>query len=291
VATAITTRDIFFKYKKFDYNGQQYLKDRGHAFELQLHRNTDFVLEKTLGDYEQDEREAKIPVMVFSPTLINDGRRLLISSVETGFYQSAFKNKVADYYGSVEDMEYKILMRDFGYQNTRFSSVMRMSATFPYILPMVILPGNLFYHVMDAGIRDNMGTKTTLKFLNAFEDWIERNTSGILIVRIRDVMRHNSIIGENTYGISEKLFLPLGNMLKNFIYVQDYEQDDQLSLATRNYNVPVHVVSFDLRAKFEDQIALSFRLTNYEKKMVREMLKAERNQKAFYNVQRILGKL
>jgi hypothetical protein len=291
VATAITTRDIFFKYKKFDYNGQQYLKDRGHAFELQLHRNTDFVLEKTLGDYEQDEREAKIPVMVFSPTLINDGRRLLISSVETGFYQSAYKNKVADYYGSVEDMEYKILMRDFGYQNTRFSSVMRMSATFPYILPMVKLPGNLFYHVMDAGIRDNMGTKTTLKFLNAFEDWIDRNTSGVLIVRIRDVMRHNSIVGEKNYGISEKLFLPLGNMLKNFIYVQDYEQDDQLSLATRNYNVPVHVVSFDLRAKFEDQIALSFRLTNYEKKMVREMLKAERNQKAFYNVQRILGKL
>jgi hypothetical protein len=144
---------------------------------------------------------------------------------------------------------------------------------------------------MDAGIRDNMGTKTTLKFLNAFEDWIDRNTSGVLIVRIRDVMRHNSIVGEKNYGISEKLFLPLGNMLKNFIYVQDYEQDDQLSLATRNYNVPVHVVSFDLRAKFEDQIALSYRLTNYEKKMVREMLKAERNQKAFYNVQRILGKL
>lgn len=291
VATAITTRDIFFKYKKFEYNGHRYLKDRGHAFELQLHRNTDFVLEKTLGDYEQDERAATIPVMVFSPTLINDGRRLLISSVETGFYQSAYKNKVADYYGSVEDMEYKILMRDFGYQNTRFSSVMRMSATFPYILPMVKLPGNLFYHVMDAGIRDNMGTKTTLKFLSAFEDWIERNTSGVLIVRIRDVMRHNSVVRENNYGISEKLFLPLGNMLKNFIYVQDYEQDDQLSLATRNYNVPVHVVSFDLRAKFEDQIALSFRLTNYEKKMVREMLKAQRNQKAFYNVQRILGKL
>jgi hypothetical protein len=290
VATAITTRDIFFKYKKFEYNGQRYLKDRGHAFELQLHRNTDFVLEKTLGAYEKDEREATIPVMVFSPTLINDGRRLLISSVETGFYQSAYKNKVADYYGSVEDMEYKILMRDFGYKNTRFSSVMRMSATFPYILPMVKLPGNLYYHVMDAGIRDNMGTKTTLKFLNAFENWIERNTSGVLIVRIRDVMRHNSTVGEKNYGISDKLFLPLGNMLKNFIYVQDFEQDDQLSLATRNYNVPVYVVSFDLRSRLDQEIALSFRLTSYEKKTVREMLNAERNQKSFYNVQRIIGK-
>jgi hypothetical protein len=144
---------------------------------------------------------------------------------------------------------------------------------------------------MDAGIRDNMGTKTTLKFLNAFEDWIERNTSGVLIVRIRDVMRHNSNVGEQNYSISEKLFLPLGNMLKNFIYVQDFEQDDQLSLATRNHNVPIHVVSFDLRSKMDDEIALSFRLTSREKKMVREMLRAERNQKSFYNVQRILGKL
>ena len=291
LATAIATRDIFFKYKKFEYNGNQYLKDRGHAFELQLHRNTDFLMEKTLADYEPYERESTIPVMVFSPTLINDGRRLLISSVETGFYQSAYINKVADYYGSVEDMEYKILMRDFGYEQTRFSSILRMSATFPYILPMVKLPGNLHYHVMDAGIRDNMGTKTTLKFLNAFENWIERNTSGVLIVRIRDVMRQNTIIDEQNYSIAEKLFLPLGNMLKNFIYVQDFEQDDQLSLATQNYNVPVHVVSFDLRSKMDDEIALSFRLTSREKKMVREMLKAERNQKSFYNVQRILDKL
>lgn len=291
LATAIATRDIFFKYKRFDYNGQQYLKDRGHAFELQLHRNTDFVMEKTLADYESFERDATIPVMVFSPTLINDGRRLLISSVETGFYQSAYINKIADYYGSVEDMEYKILMRDYGYSQTRFSSVLRMSATFPYILPMVKLPGNLHYHVMDAGIRDNMGTKTTLKFLNAFENWIERNTSGVLIVRIRDVMRQSTIVDEKNYSMSEKLFLPLGNMLKNFIYVQDFEQDDHLSLATQNYNIPVHVVSFDLRSKMEDEIALSFRLTSREKKMVREMLKAERNQKSFYNVQRILGKL
>jgi hypothetical protein len=291
LATAIATRDIFFKYKKVEYNGIKYLKDRGHAFELQLHRNTDFLLDKNLSDYEKYERDAQIPVMVFSPTLINDGRRLIISSVETGFYQSAYKNYVADYYASVEDLEYRILMRDYGYSNTRFSSILRMNASFPYILPMVKLPGNLHYHVMDAGIRDNMGTKTTLKFLSAFENWIEQNTSGVLIVRIRDVMRQNTIIDEKNYSISDKLFLPLGNMLKNFIYVQDYEQDDQLSLATRNYNVPVNVVSFDLRSKMDDEIALSFRLTNREKKMVRDMLKVERNQKSFYNVQRILGKL
>lgn len=291
VASSIFTRDIFFKYTKFEYNGRKYLKDRGHAFELQLHRNTDFVLEKTLHEYEEAERNAEIPVMVFSPTLINDGRRLLISSVETGFYQSAYKIKVDDYFAAVEDVEYKILMRDFDSQNTRFSSVMRMSATFPYILPMTKLPGNLDYHVMDAGIRDNQGTKTTLKFLNVFEKWIEQNTSGVLLVRIRDIMRHSAKNPKSKIGVLDRMMLPLGNMLNNFIALQDYEHDDQLSLVTYNYKVPVDVVSFDLRERNDDEIALSFRLTNYEKKMVRNALKAERNQKAFYNVLRILDKL
>ncbi len=291
VATAITTRDIFFKYSKFDYNGRRYLKDRSHAFELQWHRNTDFVLEKTLGSYEQPERDAEIPVMVFSPTLINDGRRLLISSVETGFYQAAYKIKVDNYFAAIEDLEYRILMKDFDYANTRFSSVTRMSATFPYILPMTRLPGNLDYHVMDAGIRDNQGTKTTLKFLNVFENWIEKNTSGVVLVRIRDVMRHSVQKMHSNYGIMDRMLLPLGNMLNNFLSLQDYEHDDQLSLVTYNYKVPVHVISFDLRERQDDEIALSFRLTNSEKRMVKNALRAERNQKAFYNVLRVLDKL
>jgi len=291
LSTAITTRDIFFKYSKFEYNGRYYLKDRSHAFELQWHRNTDFITEKTLGDYEKFERNATIPVMVFSPTLINDGRRLLISSVETGFYQSAYKIKIDDYFAGVEDLEYSVLMRDFDPKSTRYSSVMRMSATFPYILPMTKLPGNLDYHVMDAGIRDNQGTKTTLKFLNVFEEWIAKNTSGVLIVRIRDVMRHSPKNPSDNFGILDKMFLPLGNMLNNFIALQDYEQDDQLSLITDNYKVPIKVISFDLRDRKDNEIALSFRLTNYEKRMVKNTLKAERNQKAFYNVLRILDKL
>jgi hypothetical protein len=291
LATAITTRDIFFKYSKFEYNGRYYLKDRSHAFELQWHRNTDFITEKTLEAYEADERSAKIPVMVFSPTLINDGRRLLISSVETGFYQSAYQVNVDDYTAGVEDLEYSILMGEFDLEKTRFSSVLRMSATFPYILPMTRLPGNLDYHVMDAGIRDNQGTKTTLKFLFAFEDWIAKNTSGVLIVRVRDVMRHSTKNTDSNFGILDKLFLPLGNMLSNLLTLQDYEQDDQLSLVTDNYKVPINVISFDLQETKNNNIALSFRLTNYEKRKVKNTLKAERNQKSFYNVLRILDKL
>lgn len=166
-----------------------------------------------------------------------------------------------------------------------------MSATFPYILPMLALPGDLNYHVMDAGIRDNMGTKTTLKFMKVFEDWMVTNTSGVVIVRIRDVSRHTAKRENKRYGISDKLFLPLGNLLQNFIHVQDHEQDDLLSLVATNYSTPVSVVSFDLREKNEDEVALSFRLTNYEKKMVEDKLHVERNQRAFYNVIRLLGKL
>ena len=80
-------------------------------------------------------------------------------------------------------------------------------------------------------------------------------------------------------------------MLQNFIHVQDHEQDDLLSLVAAQYKAPVSVISFDLREKSEDEVALSFRLTNFEKKVVHQKLHVERNQKAFYNVLRLLGKL
>jgi hypothetical protein len=40
--------------------------------------------------------------------------------------------------------------------------------------------------VMDAGLRDNYGQETSLRFAEAFDDWIKENTSGVLIIQVRD---------------------------------------------------------------------------------------------------------
>ncbi|MBL0256918.1 MAG: hypothetical protein IPQ03_05040 [Bacteroidetes bacterium] len=44
-----------------------------------MNENTGAVLAKRLSAYRQPEANALIPMMVFSPTIVNDGRRLMIS--------------------------------------------------------------------------------------------------------------------------------------------------------------------------------------------------------------------
>src|SRR5204863_1657477 len=70
--------------------------------------------------------------------------------------------------------------------NIRILTALRMNATFPIVLPNVWLPSEPIIDVMDAGLRDNFGQETALRFLEAFDDWIKQNTSGVLLLQIRD---------------------------------------------------------------------------------------------------------
>ena len=70
--------------------------------------------------------------------------------------------------------------------NLRILTALRMNATFPIVLPNVWLPSDPVIDVMDAGLRDNYGQETGLRFLEFFDDWLKHNT---LFLRI-----HNSEI-------------------------------------------------------------------------------------------------
>ena len=40
--------------------------------------------------------------------------------------------------------------------------------------------------VMDAGIRDNYGQETMIRFLDVFNEWLKENTAGVVMIQIRD---------------------------------------------------------------------------------------------------------
>ena len=80
--------DLFVKFQTFEYEGHSYMKDRGYSFEEQLNENTGKVLDKQLFSYAQPELEAKIPMMIIAPTIINDGRKLFISPHPVGYMNS-----------------------------------------------------------------------------------------------------------------------------------------------------------------------------------------------------------
>ncbi|MDG1332707.1 MAG: patatin-like phospholipase family protein [Crocinitomicaceae bacterium] len=282
-----TTNDIFIRYQKCQFNGHTYTKDRGFAFEAQLHENTNYAMDHTLGYYREYEESGAIPTMIFSPTIINDGRRLLMSSQPlnflTGHYEADPTIDLAN-----ENIDFLSFFSHQNAEDIRFSSVLRASATFPMVMPMVTMPTEPQIQLMDAGIRDNYGGKTTIQFLHVMSDWIKENTSGVIILQIRDTKK---ILDNTTYhhfSFMDKLTMPFGNMYKNFPRVQDYNQEELMRVAAQSHGFPIDHITFNLREKKEDRISLSWHLTKDEKKKIKNAFQSSLNKKAFEKLKRLL---
>jgi hypothetical protein len=289
IAFSISTSDIFFRLQKVEYNGQEYPKDRGYAFEQQLIKNLNGSLDKSLGDYFEPERAAVIPTMIFTPTIVNDGRRLLISSQQMSFLQQNYSRDSMGVNPIVENVEYQKFFAGSNPNDIRFTSVLRMNATFPYIMPMVTMPTRPGMQVMDAGIRDNYGTKTTITFIHALEDWIRENTSGVIIVKVRDSKKQLKGEEYKEVGMFDKLFLPFGNMYGNFPRVQDLDQDELIMNSQLYKDGLVNVVTFNLRESPEDKISLSWHLTGQEKKKIIESVNSTENRREVENLLNLLN--
>ncbi|MBX9697135.1 MAG: patatin-like phospholipase family protein, partial [Alphaproteobacteria bacterium] len=82
---SLVVNDVFFRFQKFSDGKYEYTKDRGYAFEQTLNRNTEYVFNKTIRDYKIPEQQAQIPMIIISPTIINDGRKLFISPQDISF--------------------------------------------------------------------------------------------------------------------------------------------------------------------------------------------------------------
>lgn len=279
VSFTIATNDIFFRYKNFHDGKYTYPKDRAYAFEQQLNFNTEGILNKRLGDYTMPEKKSIIPVIIFTPTIINTGRRLLIASQPLGFMQIRRLNAPKNLHSTIENLEFSKLFAQNNAQNVQFTSVLRMNATFPYILPMVSLPGNPGFEIMDAGIRDNYGTKTTMEFISAFKDWIKENTSGVVILKIRDTEKNLPDNNRKEESMFDKLLLPFGNVYGNFPRVQDFNQDELFILSADNLDFPVDLITFSLGRNLKKQISLSWHLTSQEKSIISHAAENADNQK------------
>jgi hypothetical protein len=68
----------------------------------------------------------------------------------------------------------------------RVSTAVRMSASFPWVLPAVPLPTNPPRRAVDAGYYDNYGVGIAASWLFNNLDWVERHACGVVVVQIRD---------------------------------------------------------------------------------------------------------
>jgi hypothetical protein len=285
MAFYVAVNDWFLPLRTFEYNEVSYGMNRAYAFEEALIRNTDYILDKPISAYKEPEENGIIPMMVFAPTIVNDERKLLISSQGVSYLTAGPAQWSANFNYTPDAIEFNRLFKGMNPEKLRFTSALRMSATFPYITPLTELPTTPTIEVFDAGMRDNIGTDNVVRFLHTFNEWLSVHTSGVIVVQTRDKRKVREPEKNSTNTIIHSLTRPLNSFYGNLFGVQDYNHDRELMSAGLWLKVPLDVLDFELKNEQPDVISVSWHLTEREKQRTTSCMSMEFNME---NVDRYL---
>ena len=167
VGWGLVYRDIW-RFLGFSWLINKFFKnqDRGIALETKWQGSMNYP-DRTLNDWYGSIMKGKIPTPVFNATLIEDGRRLLVSPMT--FTRLENEQKI----------DSNTLYKQDG-QRIKAVTAARLSATFPYVSPSARNPTeiktDLNYHIIDGGYFDNSGIVTAIEWLeDNLETLIEKN--------------------------------------------------------------------------------------------------------------------
>ena len=249
-------KDWLFKFQKFKYKGNKYYIDRASMFDKKFNCNTNNILNKTLYYYQKPEKNAEMPMIILAPTIVNYGRKLYISSQGVSY--------LVDKNDKFSNIDFRKFYKYFNPDSLSFISALRMNATFPYVMPIVNMPGSPKLNIMDAGVSDNYGLTTTLKFINTFSDWINANTSGIILIQITEYSNQKASSRSTTF---DEFILPFSTTYNNLFDNQELNNQTLIGLTRKYINKNIDFVYFNLNEK-NTPLPLSWHLTKNEKQFI-----------------------
>ncbi|MBN8859884.1 MAG: hypothetical protein J0H29_15915 [Sphingobacteriales bacterium] len=280
--SSFVTRDLFAPAQQFTAGKYKYAKDRGYAFEEQFSRNTDKLLDYPLKSLIADEHAAKIPLMFFNSTITRDGRKMMISTQPISFMMRNWPDPAAGLVTDADAIDFAAMFKKQDPYDLRLLSTLRINATFPYVLPNVWLPSSPIIDVMDAGMRDNFGQESSLRFLNVFKDWIAANTGGVVFIQIRDRKTGEWDDGYEDASITGMFTKPIMTLQYNWMKMQDYYQGEMLEYADNSFPFPFRKITFSYEPPPKQKgAALNFHLTRDEKIDLKMALGSAGNSSAF----------
>jgi hypothetical protein len=221
--------------------------------------------------------------MLFNSVVTRDGRKMIISTQPMSFlmrpaYDTSHIADVVD----PDAVDYQALFTKQDPLNLRMLTALRMNATFPYVLPNVWLPSDPVVDVMDAGIRDNYGQETALRFIQVFQQWIRENTAGVVLITIRDRKTGGWEHPYESTSITEIATKPMLLLEYNWYKMQEYNQNDLMGLAESMMGNYFNNLCFQYIPESSDaRAALNFHLTKSEKKDIASALGSTSNQQTF----------
>lgn len=285
IFSSLVTRDMIGPIRKVEVEGVDYIRDRGYSFEQKFNLNTRGVLNKKVKDYAQVEEKAMIPLMFINGSITRDGRKLIIATHPVRFMMKpdAKENMKNNY--DVDAIDFQTFFKNQNAANLPMLTALRMNATFPLVLPNVELPSNPVVDAMDAGLRDNFGHETTLRFIDIFQSWMKENTSKVVMVEIRDRPIDDWDRPFETTSIASLITKPMLLLQNNWFKLQDYYQKNEINYMLSNMRNQFYKVGFSYEPSQKTiSASLSFHLTASEKKDLAASLYNENNQKAFRDV-------
>ena len=283
ILLSLLVDDIFSFFRgTFQHEGSVYAKDRGYAWEQKVNEDTEGLLDKTIGYYSALEHKAVVPMMIFSPTIVNSGAKLYIASRGVSYmphlqrtYSRTQPHAGIDFYTFFAENKSASL---------RFLTALRMNSTFPYIMPYVELPTQPSIRVMDAGLHDNFGIQDAVKFLDAFEPWLLQNVSSVFFLILRSNPRGDTLDGRILGGGLSWLTEPITLLYKNIPNMQTMSNYRQLYMWRDKAEVPVRFFYLSYEDPNDnserEDISLSWHLTPREKEKVIKSLQTPDNKAA-----------
>ncbi len=235
--------EMFFSDLPASFSPWPQTRDRGAELEKAWKKNLEGALDIPFASLRAGERAGWRPSIVFSPMMIEDGRRLFISNLDL---QRVVRNAgnvlaQADQTYSFEGIEF---FRRFRQAPLKLSTAARLSASFPFFSPAVVLPTWPRRRVVDAGYYDNYGVSVAASYLfsTTHQKWILANASGVILIQIRDGLSQN----ERKMGVVpldakesaprqlsiavEEFTSPLEGLLNARVSTASYRNDGMLEL-------------------------------------------------------------
>jgi hypothetical protein len=288
--SSFVARDLIAPAQKFSVNKFTYVKDRGYAFEEKMNSNTGGILDKQLRDYAADEKAAAIPLIFFNSVVTRDSRKMIISTQPVSFMMQGWQDTTRMPEMDPDAIDFGAFFSKQDPYGMRVLTALRMNATFPVVLPNVWLPSNPVVDVMDAGLRDNYGQETTLRFLEKFDNWIKQNTRGVLILQIRDRSPGGWDYPYLSDDITDHATKPFLLLQHNWFKMMEYFQNDMLSYYSEHPDRTVHKILFQYAAdKEENKAALNFHLSKRERRDIIRSVNSLTNQKSFDELTQLLA--
>ncbi|MFN8277156.1 MAG: hypothetical protein U0T84_06720 [Chitinophagales bacterium] len=282
VCVSMLSNDLFLPVHRFKLDSFTYSKDRGYMMELKYARNTGGIGDKRIGDYYDAEYQARIPLMIFHTEVMNDARRFYISPQPVSFLMRPVGRYTTNKDFEIDAIDFCRFFKEQHGERLKMSSAIRMNASFPLIFPNPVLPTSPPTYVLDGGALDNLGYETTCRFLQTFKDWINENTSGVVIVQIRDGAREEAVDSMTRQSLFTQFSNPLGTIFANLLTFENFLVDQKLAVINEALKGHVQVISFEyIPEKGDEKAALSLHLTEREKRSIVRAVKRPNNQEGF----------